>query len=171
MSEISKIQSFEQARRFCFMRQELYDVRYPQSSPSQEKEQDRASAVHARVISKERVYQNNSPLRNEMDRWGREPGICLVSGLARWTFSLIELGVGMSGMVAAFVWNLVVDFLRIDAPCPFEEKSVGIGSQGGHDFWNGLKETLNLPMAKARGFQTGLTHTSRGSFRAQQGEC
>ena len=27
---------------------------------------------------------------------------------------------------------------------------------------------LNLPMAKARGFLTGLTQPSRGSFRAQQ---
>ncbi len=34
-----------------------------------------------------------------------------------------------------------------------------------------LRSQLNLPMAKARGFRTGLTHTSRGSFRAQQGEC
>jgi hypothetical protein len=33
-----------------------------------------------------------------------------------------------------------------------------------------IVHALNLPMAKAKGFRMGLTHTSRGSFRAQQGE-
>lgn len=90
------------------------------------------------------VYNHNSPARNDFNAWGRTPGVGFASGLARWTFSLVELGVGAVGFSVAALQSLVQIFFGFRSGVFYGRSSEVLFTKGARDFWLGLMETASF---------------------------
>ncbi len=137
---------FTQMKNFCWMEQADYCDKYHESNVSARYKCDR-NHTYEGINFKDSLFDNysvQSPLRNAFDRCGDSPGLGFVSGLGRWTFSFVELGVGGLGLIVGLVHALVKLFFLIEGDNDYMNDFGNLYERGALDFWNGLKESFSF---------------------------